>query len=271
MNVLTQHLTIMLAPRERIIINNAIKFSILIAVLLALSFYAIDKKLSKPKPAMSQNKTVTPIKNNKPTSEVTRTNPTIISTETNTQTKPKQSELQKNSKRLKTHELEHLNAVKLIAAFKKLTPAKTAEQQAKFYQNSKVMVTLPTTYKSMSMSLAGNAHFLFSHNPDEMVSIKVITKTGSITDSDKKFLETDVIGFNLSEYEEVDASQDIKLKYENIKVYKGSRNNLTSYGVLVYDPATNKSVAIIFDGHPFYVRKNIENAIKVVNSLQIQK
>ena len=172
-------------------------------------------------------------------------------------------------KAVSKEQLKLMSAQKLAAAFSALTSEKSKLQQQNFFEISRVSIKVPDNFKSLHRRLDGQANMLFSYDPQQMISYKVIEKNGSVTDQDKQFLQDEVLGINLNDYEELDAKSELNLDYQNVKLYKGSKSNFMSYGVLIYDKATDKSVAVVFDGHPMNVQKNVKKMIDSIRSLKI--
>ncbi len=177
---------------------------------------------------------------------------------------------QKVTKVIDKNEQRSLRAQKTMATFRRLDARKTQEQQQNFFAKSRVNLAIPANFKSIHRNIEGKAEMLFSVDPDQMTSFKVISKNGPMNDADKQFLQEEVLGIDLSEYEEIDAKKELRLNYSNVKAFRGTKPNFMSYGVLIYDKNTNKTVAVVYDGQPGFVLKNLQQMINSVNTLSIK-
>jgi hypothetical protein len=178
--------------------------------------------------------------------------------------------LQRATKVIDTNEQRSLRAQKMLATFRRLDARISQQQQQDFFANSRISLTIPSNFKSLHRNIEGKAEMLLSVDPDQMTSFKVISKNGTMNDEDKQFLQEEVLGIDLNEYEEIDAKKELRLNFSNVKVFRGTKPNFMSYGVLIYDKNTNKTVAVVYDGQPGFVLKNLQQMIDSVNALSIR-
>ncbi|MGZ3690164.1 MAG: hypothetical protein ACXVAX_01595 [Pseudobdellovibrio sp.] len=193
-----------------------------------------------------------------------------VSGATTTTSFKQQPQNQPINKVVDKNKLQSIRAQHLMLTFKRLTSQKSLEERQEFFGKTHLDLNIPGNFKSIHRNIEGKGDMLFSFDADQMTSYKVLTKNGYINDQDKKFLQDEVLGFDLSEYEQIDAKKELNLNYDDVKVFKGTKANFMSFGVLIYDKKTDKTVALVFDGQPAYVLKNLPEMINSVNSLNIK-
>lgn len=150
---------------------------------------------------------------------------------------------------------------------------KSREQQQSFFSKTGIKIPVPENFRSVHQNVENQAELLFSFDLEKRTSFKVMTKNGRVNDVDKAYLEKEVLGFSLQEYQEIeglDPKRDLNLNYAEVQVLRATRAGFMSYIIFIYDETSQKSIGISYDGDPGNVLSTITKMMDVVRQLKVE-